>query len=78
VHAGQVQVEQDQVIQLRVQLTEALFAGPDRFYPVSVLSEYREKELANIFLVLYDQDPRRNAAFRLVIPHRCLHAFSID
>ena len=69
VHAGQVQVEQDQVVELGVQLTEALLAGPDCLYTVSVLGQDREKEFANILLVLYDQDSWRDVALRLVIPH---------
>ena len=67
-----------QVVELRVQLPKALFAGPDSLNPVSVLSQNRKKEFTNVLFVLDNQDSRRDVAFRLVIPHRCLRAFAID
>ncbi len=78
VHSRQVQVQQDQVVQLGVQLPKALLTGPDCLYPITVLGKNRKKEFTNVLLVLDDQDPRRNVAFRLFIPHRYLRALAID
>jgi hypothetical protein len=69
VHAGEVQVEKNQIVKLLVELTKALLARPDGIDPVPVLGENGEQEIPDVFLVLHDEHARGDFGFRIFFRH---------
>ena len=55
-HAGQVQVEQDEVVELALERLQPLFAGLDGIDDVLLFPQYGDQQVTQNLFVLDDED----------------------